>query len=424
MIKFTDTDETWPILVQLTAEADGHWHHAMVDLQGLLAKACGRAAPLLVTELAFGSSGWPGNREGLCWWLDRIRLSAAVNVDQLQQRFTFQSRDESGIAGFAWSADDSPDTEPPAEPSPPDLRRALAQAEGKLFWLHAAAIDTAGNRSSSANFPLRLAAGDAAPQNETQPPPPVDDTPSAPVASYVPARCDEENGFESNTGGWGDFLASQVLRQATGGATGPGCLALRHTGRDRPSGFVVVRDFGETWHEFPVVRFRYRAVNAPNAGLQVFGTTFDGERERWTPLGTLTVTGTDWQTAVVDIASQLRQTGAPLDLDRIFLSVVLPPDGVLLTDDYAMYSRAATSAGFRWSEPASRDGIAGYSWVLDQASDTVPPEKVLSTSRQAEFDDLRPGQYVFHVRACSDSGKWGPASQVPFELAGPPVPPR
>ena len=182
---------------------------------------------------------------------------------------------------------------------------------------------------------------------------------------------------------------------------------------------MLVRDFGEDWRQFPVVRFRYRAVNAPYASLQVFGTTFDGDAERWTPLGTFPVSGEEWLSAELDIAKALRRTNSSLEIHRIFLSVALPPDGALLVDDYAMYSEAATRAAFRWAEPSSPSGIAGYSWVLDSSDDTIPPEKIMGSARQAEFTDLKPGRYVFHLRARDGAGNWGPSSHVSFQLTAP-----
>jgi hypothetical protein len=197
-------------------------------------------------------------------------------------------------------------------------------------------------------------------------------------------------------------------------------VELRHLGfQGRGSGFVLVRDFGEGWREFPMVHFRYRAVNAPRAGLQVFGTTFDGDAERWTPLGTLPITGPEWLSAELDIAQVLSRTSPPMDIHRVFLSVDLPPDGALLIDDYAMYSQAATRAGLRWAEPASPSGIAGYSWVLDASDDTVPPERILGSARQIEFTDLKPGRHVFHLRARDGAGNWGPTSRVSFQLTEP-----
>ena len=513
VIKFTDNDQTWPVIGDLGAVADDHWHRATVDLQGLLASAFHRNAPLVVTDLAFASSGWPGTREGTRWWLDNIHLAAAMNANRLPDGLALYSRDESGIASFAWVVDGSPGTEAPAALKPLDLRGSLAQHTGALAWLHAAAVDRAGNRSETAHIPLRLMAS-----NDTEPPvisspAPADGTaacpstisvkvadagsgvspadlrltingrtwtvadralswdaasgqlrwtlpaglslgangarvscrlaaadlagnaspplrwaftldyaldhqpPEAPVVSYIPARCADCNAFETNTGGWGTFLASQVIRRSQGGATGPGCLELRNTGVPaQGSGFVLVRDFGEDWRKFPMVRFRYRAVNAPQASIQLFGTTFDGAADSWTLLGSFPVSGEEWLSAEVDIAQALSRTSPSLDIHRLFLSVVVPPDGALLIDDYAMYSPAATQATFRWTAPASPSGISGYSWALDCSDATEPPEKICGSALRADFTGLKPGRHVFHLRARDGAGNWGPTSSVPFQL--------
>ena len=113
------------------------------------------------------------------------------------------------------------------------------------------------------------------------------------------------------------------------------------------------------------------------------------------------------------------RANASQDIHRIFLSVAPPPDGALLVDDYAMYSQVATQAAFRWAAPVAPSGIAGYSWVLDSSEATVPPEKTLGTARQAEYANLKPGRYVFHLRACNGAGKWGPASHVSLQLTEP-----
>lgn len=513
VIKFTDNDQTWPVIGRIDTVRDNEWHRATVDLGGLLERAFRRPAPLVVTDLAFATSGWPGVRENTRWWLDNIRLSAAINVNDIPDGLALHSRDESGIARIAWTAGATRNAEAPAGPPPGELCEALAGQTAGLVWLGAEATDGAGNSSGVALLPLRLVAGeDTAPPvaSSASPadgatacpstisvtvadegsgvspadlrlsingytwtiadealswdakaglltwslPPGVvlgpdgarmncrleagdlggnapeplewaftldysldDQPPAAPVVSYVPAQTADANGFEQHTGGWGDFIDGQVVRLAKGGATGPGCIELRHLATRRGgSGFVLVRDFGEDWRESPMVRFRYRAVNAPRAGLQVSGTTFDGAHDLWTELATLPVSGEQWQTAEIDIAKALARTDPSLDIHRIFLNINLPPDGRLLIDDYAMYSPVATQAGFRWSAPASPSGIAGYSWVLDSASDTLPPETVMGTEPHTQFTDLAPGRYVFHLRARTNAGTWSPPTHVAFEL--------
>ncbi|MFW5867232.1 MAG: hypothetical protein ACOCX2_05415, partial [Armatimonadota bacterium] len=511
VIKFTDNDHTWRPIGRIGAVADDSWHRATIDLHAVLSRAFGCDAPLVVTEIAFASSGWPGNREGTRWYLDNVRLQPRLDAGAPPEDLALVSRDEAGIAGFAWTVDASPDAEPPAEVAPVDLLSALAEHAEDLAWVHAAAVDGAGNRSETADIPLRVvaledreapAASDPVPADGTGACPEsisatvtdegsgvspadlrltIDDRtwtvaddalawddaagvltwtlpergslgedgshihcrvdaldlagnameplewaftidhardeqpPSPPVVSYVPARVADANDFEADTGGWGNFVAGQVLRFAEGGATGPGCVELRHLG-GRGSGFVLVRDFGEGWREHPVVRFRYHARRVARGGLKVFGTTFDGTKDRWTELGALHISGDGWQTAVVDVEEALARTDPSLDIHRIFLSIDLPPDGTLVVDDYAMYSQASHEASFRWAEPADASGVAGYSWVLGSADDTVPPEEITGTATEVTFTDLAPGQYYFHLRARDNAGNWGATARIPFEL--------
>ncbi len=517
VIKFADNDATWRSIGSIGAIADDRWHSATVDLHGLLQRAFGGRASLPVTDLFFASSGWPGNRRDTHWWLDNVRVSAALNAaPRANPAPALTSRDESGLSAFGWAVDGSPDTQPPADPAAADLPGALAGHAGELVWVHAAARDAAGNWSAASHLPVRVAASDDAVAPVASEPAPgpdqaacsrtvtvtlsdegsgvspadllmtvngeaytiagaelvfdessglvtwslpagvslgddgarvacrvegrdlagnamealswvwrVDHTldgepPGAPVASYLPASVADANGFEEDTGGWGNFIDGQVLRRATGGATGPGCTELRHLASRRGSGFVLVRDFGDDWRSFPMVRFRYRLDGTRSGRLEVYGTTFDGSRDRWTELGSLSASGDGWRTARLDLAQALARTSPSLDIHRLFLSIeIRSPDGAIIVDDYAMYSQAATSAAFEWSEPADPSGIRGYSWLLDSADETMPPEAIIGEVRRAEFSDLSPGHYCFHVRACDGAGNWGPPSHVPFDLVAP-----
>ncbi len=246
------------------------------------------------------------------------------------------------------------------------------------------------------------------------------EAPAAPVASYLPARTMAAEDFESGTGYWGNFVSAQVLRRAVGGATGPGCIELRHLGDRAASGFALAADFGERWREFPVVRFSYRLEGARSVTVHLYGTTFDGSRDLWTDMKTFRAVEDGWSTAVVDIPKALARTNPSLDIHRIFLGIDTPgPDAAVIVDDWAMYSQVADSATLRWAEPADPSGVRGYSWVLDSADDTVPPETISGADRQADFGNLAPGHYCFHVRACDGAGNWGAPAHVPFDLIAP-----
>ena len=202
----------------------------------------------------------------------------------------------------------------------------------------------------------------------------------------------------------------------------PDLQVSRRLEQNGPRSYAAIAGIGGDGTHSAVINglMRYRAAHAPGASLQVFGTAFDGSVEQWTPLGTFAGGGDGWLSAELDIAQALSRTNPSLDLHRIFLSVVVPTDGALLIDDYAMYSPAATQAGFRWAAPASPSGISGYSWVLDSSDATVPPEKLCGSTLQADFTGLKPGRHVFHLRARDGAGNWGPTSSVPFQLTAPP----
>ncbi|MCC7491189.1 MAG: hypothetical protein IT204_02525 [Fimbriimonadaceae bacterium] len=501
VIKFCDNDQSWPVVGNLGASADGAWHHARIDL----ATALGGAGPLVVSELAFGSSGWPGNRAGTRWWLDNLRLDAVVAAPRGTAALRLSPDPQTARATCRWAL--TPSASAPAESDwqSGDLAAALAGQVGQTCWLHALGVGPAGEVSEPLCQPLRvvgvptgepLAIGepDPAPGSSVCPDrltiplssgvalspadvrlsvagrdwsladaalrwdadastlrwelppgqswgPPgsslgcrldladlagrrssrawryrVDPTqphapPDAPQLCPRPASVAEANDFERDTGGWGCFLASQVLRIAEPERPVNHCLELRYLRVPaQGSGFVLASDFGEEWREHPWLRFRYRAVDAPGASLQVYGTTFDGQREQWTLLATCPAAGVDWQTADLDLAAALQPHGPTLELHRIFLAVGLPPDGVLLIDDYARYSPAATTAAWTWPEPSSASGIAGYSWVIDQHVTTTPPAQLRSTTRRAQATGLRPGRYTCHVRAVDRAGQWSQTS--------------
>jgi hypothetical protein len=459
-IKFTDNDSTWRVIGGLDAVADETWRTATVNLHELLQQAFPGRAALPVTELAFATTGWPGTREDSRWWLDNVRLMAAAEPaleDSIAPVATDPrpARDEAACPSEVAVTI----TDEGSGVSPADLRltiggrrytiadRSLSfdSEAGLLTWSLPAGValgedgarvqctleatDLAGNAMEPLEWSWRV---DRSLDTEA---------PAPPAVSYLPTRAVDENRFELHNGGWGNFSGAQVLRRAEGGATGPGCAELRYLG-GRGNGFALMRDFGEDWRQYPVVRFRYRlegpspslaAADSTQVGtersrmgrgrrgqqpgrLELMGTTFDGSRDTWTNLGAFPAATEDWQTAELDIAASLARTNPSLDIHRIFLSITLPPDAAIIIDDYAMYSEATDSAVFEWAEPMDPSGVAGYSWALDAEEDTVPPEKVVSAERRAEFDDLQPGTHVFHLRACDGAGNWSEPVHVPFEL--------
>jgi len=82
-----------------------------------------------------------------------------------------------------------------------------------------------------------------------------------------------------------------------------------------------------------------------------------------------------------------------------------PPGGVTVsspTHPNPEESYEATAAQFVWEAPPN--GATGYSFLLDQEPETVPPEAVTSGETTATYEDLTVGTYYFHIRAANSDG--------------------
>jgi hypothetical protein len=60
-----------------------------------------------------------------------------------------------------------------------------------------------------------------------------------------------------------------------------------------------------------------------------------------------------------------------------------------------------------WTVPSDLSGIAGYSYVLDQATSTVPDTTSEGVTTSKAYQDRPDGTYYFHVRAVDVAGNWG-----------------
>jgi len=77
-------------------------------------------------------------------------------------------------------------------------------------------------------------------------------------------------------------------------------------------------------------------------------------------------------------------------------------------DNFRVLGYGGSEATFSWSSQDD-NGIAGYSYMLDQQANTIPPEKV-RTETTKTYADLADGRWYFHVRAQDKLGHWGPAN--------------
>lgn len=84
-----------------------------------------------------------------------------------------------------------------------------------------------------------------------------------------------------------------------------------------------------------------------------------------------------------------------------------PPGGVSVsssTHPNPDETYEATTVELAWAPPSN--GANGYSYLLDQAADTVPPQAVKDQLTAAKYENLTVGTHYFHIRANNSDG-WG-----------------
>jgi hypothetical protein len=84
-------------------------------------------------------------------------------------------------------------------------------------------------------------------------------------------------------------------------------------------------------------------------------------------------------------------------------------------DNFVLTRPARGKVRFTW-EAADETGITGYSFVLDDRPDTLPPEAPLRPETEITFPGLPANRSYFHLRARDGAGNWGPVTH--FLLCG------
>ncbi|MCY3018117.1 MAG: hypothetical protein NTW87_03675 [Planctomycetota bacterium] len=129
-----------------------------------------------------------------------------------------------------------------------------------------------------------------------------------------------------------------------------------------------------------------------------------------------------WRHASVDLKSLIDAAWPDLPV-RIVNKVVLSAQGregckrgASITIDNLDLARPHAAGGrFEWLAEADPSGIAGYSYVIDQAPTTVPPEALTSSAPSAPIGS-RTGVWYLHVRGCDQAGNWGPTRTMRVDL--------
>jgi hypothetical protein len=178
-----------------------------------------------------------------------------------------------------------------------------------------------------------------------------------------------------------------------------------------------------SWYadQLSAIHFDYRAEPGMKVDLQAlvmdkwytFRFLGDGEGN---PAGQMAgvVADGQWRHASVNLYEAITRAapGLPVSIiSKIRLSAHGQSGcrrGASLWLDNVMLSEAEGNGGiYEWEAGRDPSGILGYSVVIDQTPDTIPPPR-----RQTEstFDNVvaNPGTWYVHVRAGDQAGNWGP----------------
>ena len=95
---------------------------------------------------------------------------------------------------------------------------------------------------------------------------------------------------------------------------------------------------------------------------------------------------------------------------KIQIDSAAPKRPILLSSTHPNQKwRASSSVDIRWNIQQNLSGISGYSFVMDQSSNTIPDTEIDSFDA-VYHADLPDGIWFFHVRCQSETGVWGGTS--------------
>ncbi|MBQ7650151.1 MAG: hypothetical protein IJS15_04285, partial [Victivallales bacterium] len=274
----------------------------------------------------------------------------------------------------------------------------------------------------------------------------------APYVSYIPedrlsrVTLDIPNGAPERLSDFGDMRIRRcawVSRYTDDAATGNGCAEMLNMDEN---GFYSFYFKQGRWspRRWPCFSFDYKITTpvcmlnfsllvndimtivewtGPNGVGNYFWESIVGKAD-------VAVQDGRWHHVEVNLLDMLKATrfknGLPEDLVASELATwatahggggyVNPLNARILIDNFAVYSNRGRNPSFEWRMPTESLPANGYSFALDQKSDTMPPETNMTSETSKRFDNLEPGVWYFHVRAVGADGKWGPATQKKFVI--------
>jgi hypothetical protein len=159
VVKLTDADVR-PDYVVMAGRIEGirrddRWHTALVDLKEQMQlrqhlEPDAKITDWNLTSIAFDDAGFNWARPGTTFYLDDVVIQAG---GPRSATFRLEANDESGIKGFACSFDRDPEGVPGEDVNVATSATFEASFPEKGVWyVHACAVDGAGNRSQPAHY--------------------------------------------------------------------------------------------------------------------------------------------------------------------------------------------------------------------------------------------------------------------------------
>jgi len=130
--------------------ADGKWHHYVIDLRGLIKQVQPSAKTYTVSQITFGDPARTGNKANAYWMIDDFLVSA---YGEPAARFTWTSRDITGISGYGVSFVQDGEAAVDKKVTAKQGKGTFKAAQGGMFYLRVRACDAAGNWSDVASYP-------------------------------------------------------------------------------------------------------------------------------------------------------------------------------------------------------------------------------------------------------------------------------
>jgi len=448
-VRATGTDATWPVIGQLQRfTADGEWRHAEFDLCAAL-RGTLRRGDIRIEALAFADSGRMSTWQGATYWIDNFCRVPAADPDG-QTTFHFQWDDKARPVAFSHVFDDKPDTAPPGTSTGRGDRLAVKGAPAGRF-LHVRVQDAKGTWSDPAHLQIVARKASAGPPRTRAPAAPAAQrgAPAAPYVSYIPSDRLCRTAFEwQKSPHWPEKQLDEfrirrqvwVLPCSDDAATGEGCVEMLNVS-PREFFSVYFRKSPYDPARWPRIAFDYK-FEQPGCALN-FSLLVNGAMTivEWTGPN---ARGNYFYSSVIGRTEPARQDGKWHHVDFDLLDMILKkrfPDPArraeitvselatwatnhwgrrggyvnpryarLKIDNFTMYAPGGRDPAFEWRVHGASARMKGYSCVFDANPVTVPRKKINATDAKADFKNVKPGKWYFHVRACGPNGRWGPAA--------------